>query len=77
MTARAKTRLAKLKAEKRKLERDAKSRQRRMDRLALKVVSAVVRHMTGSKLYAYGGIEATRDVREILMRAVLRELRDR
>lgn len=44
---------------------------RRLDRLSVKIVSAVAAQMTGDKLYAYGGIEAARDVRRILSRSTL------
>jgi hypothetical protein len=43
--------------------------EKRMDRLAVRIVSVVADSMTGEKLYAYGGIEAARAVRGILLRS--------
>lgn len=53
-------------------EAKAASMQRRMDRLAVKIVTIVSEKMSGGKLYAYSGIEAAREVRALLLRTVAR-----
>lgn len=75
--SRIKKRLVKLRAERRKIVRRAKARvakaaaiEHRMDRLAVKIVTLVADKMTGGKLYAYSGIEASRAVRSLLMRTI-------